>query len=430
MPGRRRLAEGDARRGAGDYAKLASVVLGYAVLGLVWWAALQECWAVMAPRLWHVGPGGMRLVDWREGPLGDFSVFWPAGELARARRAAVAYDPAAFLAFRKEIFSGGVGMARWFYPPPAFLPVMAVATLPYELGYWIWLAAGNGLAVWLLRWGRLPWGVIAVGLLSPAALWNAQVGQFGVWEAGLLVAALLRLADAPGQAGLALGFLVMKPQLAVLAGVAMLARRDFCALAVAVGVAVALAAAVTGLAGWRVWPAYLGDGLAASRLVLETRPADGGIFECFGTSVFWAVRELGGGLGAAYGVQALAAAGAAAVVWHIWRVGWGGAVERMAVTVCLSLVVSPFGYTYDMVGYEVALAACAAKRGWRIDVLDALLFVAPAVCPVICAHTGWLLTPLAGAVAAARICWRGGLWRQDEFAAVGGVRDAGGGGEG
>jgi len=62
--------------------------------------------------------------------------------------------------------------------------------------------------------------------------------------------------------------------------------------------------------------------------------------------------------------------------------------------------------------------------------LDALLFVAPAVCPVICAHTGWLLTPLAGAVAAARICWRGGLWRQDEFAAVGGVRDAGGGGEG
>ena len=168
----------------------------------------------------------------------------------------------------------------------------------------------------------------------------------------------------------------------------------------------------------------------ASQKVRRTRPADGGIFECFGTSVFWAVRELGGGLGAAYGVQALAAAGAAAVVWHIWRVGWGGAVERMAVTVCLSLVVSPFGYTYDMVGYEVALAACAAKRGWRIDVLDALLFVAPAVCPVICAHTGWLLTPLAGAVAAARICWRGGLWRQDEFAAVGGVRDAGGGGEG
>jgi len=60
----------------------------------------------------------------------------------------------------------------------------------------------------------------------------------------------------------------------------------------------------------------------------------------------------------------------------------------------------------------VALAALAARRGWRIDVLDALLFLWPAFCPIVFMRTGVLLTPAVVAVAAARVFWRG---RGDAF---------------
>jgi hypothetical protein len=73
----------------------------------------------------------------------------------------------------------------------------------------------------------------------------------------------------------------------------------------------------------------------------------------------------------------------------------------------LSLLATPYGYTDDMVGYSVALAACAARRGWRIDVLDAMLFLWPAFCPIVFMRTGVLLTPVVVAVAGLRVFWRG-----------------------
>jgi len=94
------------------------------------------------------------------------------------------------------------------------------------------------------------------------------------------------------------------------------------------------------------------------------------------------------------------------VVWWLWWRGWGDLTSRMAVTVFCSLLATPYGYTDDMVGYSVALAALAAGRGWRIDVLDALLFLWPALCPVVFMRTGVLLTPLVVAVAALRVFWR------------------------
>jgi len=81
--------------------------------------------------------------------------------------------------------------------------------------------------------------------------------------------------------------------------------------------------------------------------------------------------------------------------------------QRMAVTVLLSLLATPYGYTDDMVGYSVALAACAARRGWRIDVFDAFCFLWPALCPVVYMRWGVLLTPVVVAGAASRLFWRG-----------------------
>jgi hypothetical protein len=391
------------------FLRLAPVVVGYAVLGFFWLAVWQQFFGAMGPRLGHVGAGGMRVNDWPcGGPQCDFSAFWPAGVLARAGQAGVVYDPGAFLAARHKMLWAGAEPVRWFYPPPALLPVMAVSLLPFEAGFWVWTAVLTGLAVWLLRWAGLGWGVIAVGMLSPAALWNAELGQFGTVTGALVVASAMVLEARPGLAGALLGVLAIKPQAGILVGVAMLGRRRFWrGILVGVGVVLGLAAAVTMWAGWGVWKDYFGEGLAVSKAVVLAVPPAGSYYEQFGVSVFWALRVLGAGVGAAYEVQALVAACGAAAVWWVWRRGWGDLTSRMALTVLLSLLATPYGYTDDMVGYSVALAACAARRGWRIDVLDAMLFLWPAFCPIVFMRTGVLLTPVVVAVAGLRVFWRG-----------------------
>jgi hypothetical protein len=165
-------------------------------------------------------------------------------------------------------------------------------------------------------------------------------------------------------------------------------------------------ALVTVFAGVGVWRGYFGEGLAVSRIVLQALPPAAG-YEKFGVSVFWALRVVGVGLGDSYAAQVVAAVVSAGVGGWVWWRGWGDLTSRMAVTVFCSLLATPYGYTDDMVGYSVALAALAARRGWRIDVVDALLFLWPALCPVVFMRTGVLLTPLVVAVAGLRVFWRG-----------------------
>ncbi len=78
----------------------------------------------------------------------------------------------------------------------------------------------------------------------------------------------------------------------------------------------------------------------------------------------------------------------------------------MALTVCLSLLATPYGFTYDMVAYSLALTMLAEARGWRIDPLDALAWLWPALCPVVVMRTGLLLTPLVVTMVSGRIWWR------------------------
>ncbi len=357
----------------------------------------------MLPRFGHVSAAGMHVIDKPCGsPQCDFSVFWPAGQLSRLGAAQKIYDPAVFLAFRQALFMPGVDQLSWLYPPPALLAVMPVSFLPFEMGFWVWSFCLTALAAALLRLASLPWLVIAMAFLSPAALWNLQLGQFGTLMAAALVGGLLLADRANASAGGFLALMVLKPQAALLAPVALLSGRHWRAFAIgafAVGIILAI---ITSLLGWAVWRDYLSDGLAVSRSVMD-RPLDESGAAPFGVSVFWMLRSFGAGLPAAYAGQAAAAVIAAALVWRLWRAGAAAPMERMALTVFLSLLATPYSYTDDMVAWSVALAALAQRRGWRIDLLDALFWLWPALCPVIEMQTGLLFTPLVVLAAVLRI---------------------------
>jgi hypothetical protein len=398
-------------RSAGlDYWRVASPMLACAALGLIWLAVLHQFFYAMAPRMSHLGPGGLRINDRPcESPECDFSAFWPAGLLARAHRTADIYQTFVFLNFRHQLFSPAAGLVPWFYPPPTLLPSVVISYLPFETGFVVWSLGFSLITILLLRRAALPWSVIAAGLLSPAALWNLELGQFGTILAGFQLFWLLMAETAPWRGGAVSGLLVLKPQYGLLVPVVLMARRNWrgfigCAVMVAL-----LLAATTAAFGWQVWPQYFSDGLAVSRQVLQA-PQDEINAQKFGVSVFWMLRNLGAGLGPSYAGQAFVSLAAAYAAWLVWQDARFSRQERMALTVFLALLATPYGYTDDMVSWSIAVAALAQARGWRLTLLDALFWLWPALCPVVFMQTGFLLTPVVVLLAVLRTAAPHALW--------------------
>src|SRR5690348_13986630 len=136
-------------------------------------------------------------------------------------------------------------LARYISPPPVAWLALPFTALPFDVGYWAWSALL--LAALLLIWylvapgegrARLIFLAAAVGWLP--VIYGLQLGQPGLFvAAGVAGAAVLLGANRPFLGGLVLGALALKPQLAFLVPLALLAAgryRAFAGAVVALGV--------------------------------------------------------------------------------------------------------------------------------------------------------------------------------------------------
>jgi hypothetical protein len=400
------IVKGSANSVAGtlrDYGRVASTLLAWPLLGMVWLALLWNFFTVMAPRFARIGATAIVNTWPCNAPDCDFSTFWPAGILARTGDFASLYQPALFAAWRQHFLSGAAQRLDWYYPPPALLPAEAISYLPFNLAFAAWTVLQLVIAFLLLRAAGLARGVILLGLLSPAALWNMEMGNIGIFCGACTVAGLLLADQAPFFSGAIISLLLCKPQSGLLAPLALLASRNIRAILAGLAVAALLLGLETAALGPAVWVHFFSTGLAAARLILTAEPPIGAER---GVSVFWMLRGFGFGIAAAYAGQAVVAVIAFGLTWRLWTGRTMDNLDRMACTVFLCLLATPYGYVNDMVAYSIALAALARARGWRIDVLDTALWLWPAICPVVWADFHMLLTPLASGLAAAQIFWR------------------------
>jgi hypothetical protein len=128
-------------------------------------------------------------------------------------------------------------LARYISPPPVAWFALPLTALPFPFAYWIWsgLLLVALVVTWHLtapgrRWVRFIFLAAAIGWLP--VIYGLQLGQPGLFVAlGVAVSYALLRAERPWLAGLALGVLVLKPQLAFLVPAALLVSGRYRAFA-------------------------------------------------------------------------------------------------------------------------------------------------------------------------------------------------------
>lgn len=327
-------------------------------------------------------------------PFGDDWVnYWSAAYLALHGRAAEIYDLHVFHAFQETIVGSPLDGYHYSYPPVMLLLTAPFALIPYVPALFVWLTASWYAFYRALKLTMPGRGVLLLALAAPAVLINAVGGQNGCWTAALLGGGLSLLERRPYLAGALFGTMIYKPHLAVLLPVALVAGRQWRAIAAAALTAGALLGLSWLVFGPELWAHYLRNLTALRHVILEDDISPRMV------SIFIAARSLGASVTTAYWAQGafgVLACLAVAVVWFRQT----PAALKNAVLLLATCLVAPYLQDYDLVFGAMVVAwlwqqpveTDRAERALQISC--GLLLVLPLVAAALAHLTGIAFGPL------------------------------------
>ena len=294
------------------------------------------------------------------GPTGsDFLVFWSSAKLALSGVPAAAYDAAAQAQIQAQfIRTSGFGLLN---PPPFLLLLLPFGLMPYSWAWPVWV--GATYCIWLLVARRLIPNATWPIAVFPGAMMAAWHGQNGLVTAALFIGAMLSFRSArPILAGMLLGALIIKPHLAMLVPVALIAGREWKAF-----VAAGLSAAALVLLSWMAFGAAAFEGFFqnagyATYIFKPSHDASGVDFYLRMPTLYAGLRPITGA-SIAIAAQLLVAMAMAILVFRAWsRCGdvlGKGAI--LTVATCLSV---PYLFHYDLV-FLILPICWLAREGMR-----------------------------------------------------------------
>ena len=293
----------------------------------------------------------------------DFGIEWAAGMQALHGNPAALYDPGELAKLQAALFGPGEAFyPNWPYPPTILLVLAPLALLPYRSAFITWdvvTLLGCVAVVYLIVRRR---AAIALTLAAPVSAWNFIAAQNGFLTASLLGASLLFLDRRPVMAGAFIGCLTYKPQFGILFPIALVASRQWRAIASA-GVTVALLAAGSiALFGTALWAGFPHGLAAQGELNLLAGPdSNWGYLQ----SPYGLIRSLHGSAHLAWLVQGLVILGGATIVGMMWRSDVGYELKAATLSAA-ALLATPYAFAYDMAAIVIPAAFLAAdqlKRG-------------------------------------------------------------------
>jgi Glycosyltransferase family 87 len=336
----------------------------------------------------------------------DFVSFWSVSWALLNGHSHAIYDPSALAALERTLLpQGDAAFYAWQYPPIALLLVYPLATVPYLAALGIWVV--TGLCGYLsAMWRVFPRPLaLWISLGSPAVFLTITHGQNAFLTAALLTWGLLLLRDRPILAGILLGAVSFKPQLALLLPFALVAGRHWESVVAAFLAVLSLSLVTVIFFGTNIWRDFVSS-TAFAHQMLEL-----GLVPYFKMqSVFAAMRLSGSSLSAAYAAQGVAAILAAGMVAYIWRGSADLSVKSAAVLAATPLA-TPFVLDYDLLIMAPAIGLLARKIAqdgplrWEGTVL-VLAAMLPLVGRPIAEQTHLALAPVIAAALLAVITLR------------------------
>ncbi|QBQ98661.1 DUF2029 domain-containing protein [Paraburkholderia pallida] len=305
-------------------------------------------------------------------PGTDFVVFWAASHVMLNTHAWQVYDYPAFAAIERSLFHDLPKNAflPWLYPPAFLVLVTPLALLPFTPSYLVFCALS--LAVFVpaaLRVSGLTPDALASKtavlflVASPFVPVALIFGQNALLTAALAALAVYWIDRHPVRAGMCLGLLTIKPQMAMLFPIVLLASRAWRPFLAAAASAAAVTLASTLICGMNAVKLFVANAGMARELVLEhdsqfwlASPAPFALFRTAGLSV-----------PLAWIAQGAATTIAICVACHVWRrtrdVGL-----RAAALCAATLIANPYVWHYELAWLGVAVACLVAsglREGWQ-----------------------------------------------------------------
>ena len=329
---------------------------------------------------WFAGGGATQRI------VSDLLVFWIAATFSVSGHPALAYDPAQIhhaMAHWAPRIEGGYG---WFYPPTFLLMVTPMGWTSYGVAFFTFMGISLTGYVAALRKvmpdHRFLWGVATF----PGIWINVLTGQNGLLTAALAGLALQVLESSPVLSGVLIGLLSIKPHLALLFPVALIALRAWKTLWVALLTGVACCGVSAWVLGPDTFAAWL-HSLDIARAIMQA----GGTGPMMPTA-FAFMRLLKFPVVLAYGVQAVVGTWAVLLLWQVCRSGACFPLKAAALMTA-SLLVSPYLFEYDLawLGFPIAWMTKCALEEQRWFFMEREILLLAWWLPLMTVVLAWLL---------------------------------------
>lgn len=304
--------------------------------------------------LWTLDQDGISRLN-QKLPYWDFSNLWAGGRMALLGHVDWLFDVETYRQQLRLLFTPVLQDQEWSYPPSLLLIGVPLSTLPVFVAYVVWTLGTIAALFFAIRPLRLSWPVELALLVSPAVMINALIGQNGALTAALLIAGLWNAPKRPLLAGLFFGLLTMKPHLGLLVPAALLAARNWRAIVYS-GLSTLLLVLVTGLIfGMDVWEGFRTVTTPLMAAIMEAPYPQP--YHANAMTIFVLARFLQLPLAVAYGIQAVFTLAALCTTYWLWRPRTViDPARRLAITLLLVLIATPYGYSYDAVPLVLATA--------------------------------------------------------------------------
>jgi hypothetical protein len=328
-------------------------------------------------------------------PGTDFLAFWSAARLALTGTPEAAWDLDSIGAMEQISVPTDPGLSSFLYPPPFLLVCLPFGMLPYVGALALWLVLTGGLYLSAVRQWLTPHRGMLMTIAAFPAVWiNLGHGQNGFLTGALLGSGLWLAGRRPWPAGLLLGALVIKPQLALALPVVMMAGGQWRVIGGALITLGALCLTATVAFGPETWDAFV-KAAPIGHAILEQGLVDPAKM----VSLYAALRVLHGPVWLAFAGQMTGAIGAVLLLAFVTRISRVSREAAGALTVATTLLMSPFLLDYDLTLGAIPIAwlfSQGLRRGfgpWDKIVL-ASAYTLPLIARPVAMTTGVPIAPL------------------------------------